>query len=99
MKTNWDYWVVWVLVGTFSFVQLLSNVWAEAEEASAHRTARAVRITDAPPRLDGILNDDIWKTAPLHEDFRQLDPDEGEPATERTTFQIAYDDEWKNGIG
>ena len=33
------------------------------------------------------------KSAPVHEGFRQRDPDEAEPETERTTFQIAYDDE------
>ena len=43
--------------------------------------------------MDGVLDDEIWKIAPLHEGFRQRDPDEGKPATERTTFQIAYDDE------
>ena len=66
---------------------------AEAEDAAAHRTATAMRITDAPPQLDGVLDDEIWKNAPLHEGFRQRDPDEAEPETERPTFQIAYDDE------
>ena len=80
-----------VLFVTFCVLQLPSIGQTEAE--SAHRIATAIRITSAPPKLDGILDDDIWKTAPLHEDFRQRDPDEGEPASERTTFQVAYDNE------
>ena len=93
MKFNLEFWSVWVLVIISSVVCFLNDVSAESEKVSAHRTATAIRIKDAPPKLDGVLDDDIWKTAPLHEGFRQRDPDEGKPASERTTFQIAYDDE------
>lgn len=74
-------------------VQPPGDVKAESQEKSPHRTATAARINDAPPKLDGVLDDEIWKTAPLHEGFRQRDPDEGKPASQRTTFQVAYDDE------
>lgn len=65
----------------------------KGEEASTHRTATAIRIKGAPPKLDGILDDNVWDTAPLHENFMQSEPEEGAPPTERTTFQIAYNDE------
>ncbi len=71
----------------------LSAAQEKGKIESAHRTATAVRINSAPPQLDGVLDDAIWKTAPLHEGFTQQDPDEGKPSTERTTFQIVYDDE------
>ena len=77
----------------FFAVQLPGNVLAEDEKASAHRTAIAIRIIGAPPKLDGTLDDDIWETAPLHDGFHQRDPDEGKPASERTTFQVVYDNE------
>ena len=93
MKIISDFWRVWVLFSIFCVLQLPSTVQAETETESAHRVATAVRVKDTPPRLDGILDDDIWKTAPLHEGFRQRDPDEGQPASQRTTFQVAYDDE------
>ena len=77
-------------------------VQAEADEAGdarmqhwmAHpqRTAFAVR-TEAPPRLDGLVDDEVWTRAPLNEGFTQSDPDNGEPASLRTTFQVAYDDD------
>ena len=82
-----------VLFTAFLVLQIPSTVQAETETESAHRTATAIQIKGSPPQLDGILDDDIWQTAPLHEGFRQRDPDEGEPVSERTTFQIAYDDE------
>ena len=93
MKIEWNFRVAWELVIVFSLLPLLSIVEAETETESLHRTATAIRIDGAPPQLDGALDDGIWKTAPLHEGFMQQDPDEGEPSTERTTFQIAYDDE------
>ena len=93
MKIEWNFRGVWVFIIVFSVLPLSSIVEAETETESLHRTATAIRIDGVPPQLDGVLNDDTWKTAPLHEGFRQQDPDEGKPSTERTTFQIAYDDE------
>lgn len=46
-----------------------------------------------PPEIDGKLDDEAWKSAPKFEGFTQHDPNEGEPATERTVFQILYDNE------
>jgi len=57
------------------------------------RTMQAVRLNPPPPKIDGVLDDPIWQTAPIATDFVQKDPDEGKPASERTTVQIAYDDE------
>ena len=67
---------------------------ARMERWLAHpqRTARALR-TETPPRLDGVLDEEIWLRAPVHEGFTQSDPAHGEPASLRTTFQVAYDDD------
>ena len=93
MKIISDYWCVWVLFLAFFALQFPDTARAETETKFAHRVATAVRIKGTSPQLDGVLDDDIWETAPLHEGFRQRDPDEGEPASQRTTFQVAYDDE------
>ena len=93
MTVEWNFQIVWVFMVIFFLVQFPGDIKAENEKKSDHRTATAIRIHSTPPQLDGVLDDDIWKTAPLHEGFRQQDPDEGKPSTERTTFQIAYDDE------
>ena len=93
MKIGFDFWVIWMLLPIFLAVQSPSNVLAKDEDAAAHRTAIAIRITGVPPQVDGVLDDEIWKKAPLHEGFRQREPDEAKSASERITFQIAYDDE------
>ena len=53
------------------------------------RIAEAVRV-DHPPRLDGTLDDPLWQLAKPITDFRQREPKEGEPATEKTEVRILY---------
>jgi hypothetical protein len=53
---------------------------------------RAVALK-AGIRLDGVLDEPIWHTAPAATDFRQQQPHEGQPAAERTEVRFAYDHE------
>lgn len=46
---------------------------------------------DHAPRVDGTLEDPLWITAPLIAGFRQREPIETSPATERTEVRILYD--------
>ena len=59
---------------------------------SNSKKATAVR-TPTPPRMDGLVNDDVWKLAVPITDFVQHDPLEGEAPTQRTEVRILYDDE------
>src|SRR6266852_4324064 len=56
------------------------------------RSVKAVRVT-TPPRLDGILDDAVWKLAEPATDFIQREPDEGKPESERSEIHVLYDDE------
>ena len=51
----------------------------------------AVR-TPSPPLVDGDLSDPVWAEAPPMEGFVQRDPDEGQPASQRTVVRLLYDD-------
>ena len=53
--------------------------------------ALAVRAT-GEISLDGRLNEAVWREAPPVAEFIQEDPAEGEPATQRTEFRVAYDE-------
>ena len=55
------------------------------------RAVTAVRA-DAPPVIDGRLDDALWQAAPAADGFVQSDPREGQPATEQTQVHVAYDD-------
>jgi hypothetical protein len=45
-----------------------------------------------PPRIDGDLSDAAWRLAVPISHFDQFDPEEGAPATERTTVSVLFDD-------
>ena len=54
----------------FLSFQVSDNVLAEDEDVAAHRTATAMRITGAPPRLDGVLGRrDMEKVLPSTKAF------------------------------
>jgi hypothetical protein len=63
-------------------------------QAVPHRPHAVVTASRAlsPPRIDGRLNDEAWATAVPASTFTQRDPDEGEPASERTEIRVLYDD-------
>ncbi len=62
---------------------------------NVHRTTppevRAVPLQEAI-RLDGKLDEAVWQTAPAATGLRQSQPNEGQPATQRTEVRFAYDD-------
>jgi hypothetical protein len=62
-----------------------------ARDAGADAVAIAVRAS--APRIDGRLDDAVWARATPTGSFRQRDPQEGSPATERTEVRVLYDDE------
>jgi Domain of unknown function (DUF5916)/Carbohydrate family 9 binding domain-like len=54
--------------------------------ATIHAAAIVTALT-----LDGRLDEPFWATADSIDDFRQREPLEGSPATERTVVKVAYD--------
>lgn len=45
------------------------------------------------PKIDAILDDEVWKTAATTEDFIQNNPNNGALPTEKTQLKLAYDDD------
>ena len=74
------------LAAVLAAVGLASPVSAQVRQATALRT-------DAPPRIDGLLDDAAWAAAEPAADFVQREPDEGAPSPERTEVRFLYDDE------
>ncbi len=60
--------------------------------ASASTSSPAIVAVRAasPIRVDGVLDEPAW-LSPGTEGFRQQDPDDGAPSTERTIVRFAYD--------
>jgi hypothetical protein len=53
----------------------------------------AGRLTEesTPPTLDGQVNDEVWQRVEPYTSFTQQDPNEGEPASERTEVRVLFD--------
>jgi hypothetical protein len=63
--------------------------------ASAHAPVPPVQAVRAAGEIhvDGRLDEPAWEVAPPAGDFRQLEPHEGAPATERTELRVLFDDD------
>lgn len=60
---------------------------------TTQKTIKATRI-DNPPKIDGVLDDDVWKNLPEYGDFFMLEPNNtgSERETHKTAVKMAYDD-------
>ncbi|OFW10892.1 MAG: hypothetical protein A3H96_20910 [Acidobacteria bacterium RIFCSPLOWO2_02_FULL_67_36] len=63
-----------------------------SRDAQGRVTVRAVRLT-APLRIDGQLDEALYRTVTPISDFIQLEPQPGAPATEKTEVWVAFDED------
>ena len=63
-----------------------------SRDGNGRTTVRAIRLT-APLRLDGNLDEDLYRTTTPISDFIQSEPERGAAATEKTEVWIAFDDQ------
>jgi len=72
--------------------------WAQQDRTPAgirqasSAAIRAARV-DVPPTRNGRVGGTFWATVDSIDDFRQREPREGAPATERTVVKVAHDAE------
>jgi hypothetical protein len=78
------------LKATSSHLQSVGLV--PADTTAVPPTATARRLTGSI-RVDGTLDEPVWQLAPVATDFTQWEPDEGEPATQRTEVRFLFDSE------
>jgi hypothetical protein len=65
-----------------------------AASVKAGKVLRAYRITGEPPRIDAVLEDEVWRHAESAGQLVQWDPDNNDPLSEATSMQVAYDDRY-----
>lgn len=75
------------------FIFLLLIIISNATFSQEKKSIEAVRI-NTPPKIDGLLDDEIWKSLPIATDFNMFEPgNEGTITSEyQTEVKIAYDD-------
>ena len=64
------------------------------KELPARKQYEAQKIISAP-KIDGILDDEVWEDVPVATDFLMVEPGDGNPSrpTHPTEVKILYDDE------
>jgi hypothetical protein len=76
---------------------LLAVLALSVSAAAAPPTKQLAPLTplriDTPPVIDGILDDEAWKTAPSETGFKTWAPDYGKDMRERTVVYYAHDRE------
>ena len=51
------------------------------------------RVTDEPPRIDGLIDEGIWDIVEWSDGFIQRSPNDGEAPLQKTAFKVLYDDD------
>ncbi|MCP5120516.1 MAG: hypothetical protein GY953_57720, partial [bacterium] len=83
----WNYGMGSLLNRWLAALLLASLGWAgDARQATVFRVVEGVR-------LDGVLDDDVWREARAIGDFVQAEPHAGEPPTEATQVQLAFSED------
>ncbi len=75
--------------------RLFILLWMSCIEAAAQDASRPqlrAQQTAGTITIDGRLNEDAWTAAEAAGSFKQIEPKEGAPATERTEVRFLYND-------
>jgi len=91
MRTNRRLLVALWLLTAFPLTPLAGQATADTGQ-HGKRTLTLTRA-EAPPVLDGRLDDAAWRNLQIIGDFIQKDPDQGMAASQKTEVRALYDDE------
>ncbi|MFD2565733.1 DUF5916 domain-containing protein [Pseudotenacibaculum haliotis] len=83
------------VLSLFVILFLSANcLFAQEEINSNRKRIKTTRITKAP-KIDGLLDDEAWKSAEIAKDFVVFRPDNGEkaPDTHKTEVRVIYDND------
>ncbi len=84
MKPFYTTLFLYFLLGIFSTENLLAQV-----DTSGRNILTAI-YTNQAPKIDGVLDDSIWQTAPIATNFTENSPNPGRAASQRTEVKVVY---------
>ena len=84
MKLFYTSLFLYFLLGIFGSKYLLAQV-----DTSGRNILTAI-YSNQTPKIDGILDDSIWQTAPVATDFTENSPNPGRAASQRTEVKVVY---------
>ena len=60
------------------------------KQLSVLKSIDAIRVEN-PPKMDGVLDEEVWKKPPIATDFIQGEPYPGKKASQKTEVRVLYD--------
>lgn len=69
-----------------------SQVADQRESAATTRKSVEIQRTELAPQIDGVLDDEIWRSATVITDVEQYQPADHVEPSERSEFYLAYSD-------
>ena len=76
--------LLWVCILSVS-IRVDAQTERELPRMSAHRTSEEIKV-------DGVLDEPVWQSVEPIRKLYQIQPDQGDPATEQSEVRILYDD-------
>lgn len=82
-----------LLLSLIAAALFVSSLPAQSAPTDAPRVLRARHAAGTVPKIDGFLDDAIWKSADPVTNFIQREPNPGSLSGYRTVARVAYDDD------
>jgi hypothetical protein len=73
---------------------LLASPTVATYTVNGERKSFEIFRADSAPVIDGRLDDEVWRTAAVIDDFHQTSPSNGAMPSEVTIVRVTYDDEY-----
>lgn len=82
----------WLFVFTIAVIYLVfvSPVFSKSLTEEPEETLNP-HVALSPPKIDGRLDDEVWKNSPIDQDFITYNPLYGETLPQKTLVWVAYD--------
>lgn len=83
-----------ILAGTILLLSTQQIIAQKADNENIIRKNLTVIRTNSAPKIDGILDDEVWQNAPVAQDFVERNPNNGipEPGDFKSIVKVLYDD-------
>ena len=79
---------VFIVIGIAGYSEI------KAQDSDTAISIEAHRIDDSALSIDGNLNEEFWQKAHIATNFKQMQPFDGQPASEKTEVRVLYSDHY-----
>ncbi len=81
-----------LFLATFFIASLIISTLYAEEEKIERKIYNTKHVNQESPKIDGVMDEPVWESVEWATGFTQRQPNEGDPATQKTAFKILYDD-------